>query len=145
MSRLGLLSPANDAERTVSVVASYQEAWDSMAKCDEGYLCEVCGKEVERLFESELYLRFVTGQLDAETLHTAGERHICCNPVLAQFITDEGFTPVVVEGDFDKRKMDSDFVQTREDLLTRGWRRLREIASQGLEIRDYPLSEFRRT
>ena len=39
-----------------------------MAKCDEGYLCEVCGKDVGKLTESELYLRYVVGQLDPETV-----------------------------------------------------------------------------
>ena len=26
-----------------------------MAKCDEGYLCQVCGHEVEQIVESDLY------------------------------------------------------------------------------------------
>jgi len=116
-----------------------------MAKCDEGYLCEVCGKDVGRLTESELYLRYVTGQIDPEILHTASERHIRCNSVLAQFIIDADFSPVVVEGDFDKRNMDPVYTQAQEELLTRGWHRLREIAGQGLPISDYPLPEFRRS
>ena len=59
-----------------------------MAKCDEGYLCEVCGKDVANLTESDLYLRYVIGMLDPEVLHTSPERHIRCNPALAQFIVD---------------------------------------------------------
>ena len=112
-----------------------------MAKCDQGYICDVCGEEVEAIIESDLYLRFVIGMLDPEILHTSAERHICCNPSLAQFVVDERFPPVVVEGEFDKRKMDEEFVQQREELLTRGWRRLHEIAQQDLSILEYPLPE----
>ncbi len=112
-----------------------------MAKCDQGYICDVCGDEVEAIIESDLYLRYVVGMLDPEILHTSAERHICCNPALAQFVVDERFPPVVVEDEFDKRKMDQGFVQQREELLTRGWRRLHEIAGQDLSILDYPLPE----
>lgn len=114
-----------------------------MAKCDEGYLCEVCGKEVERLTESDLYLRYVIGMLDPEVLHTTPERHIRCNPSLAQFIIADAFSPVVVVGDFDKRLLDADFVQQREALITRGWLRLRELLGQELPITEYPLPEVR--
>lgn len=62
-----------------------------MAKCEEGYLCAVCDGDVEAITDSDLYLRFVIGQLDPETLHTSRERHIRCNPVLAQFIVDPDF------------------------------------------------------
>ena len=34
-----------------------------MAPCDQGYLCDVCGDEVEEIFESDLYLRFVIGEI----------------------------------------------------------------------------------
>ena len=61
-----------------------------MAKCDEGYLCEVCGQDVAELTDSDLYLRYVIGLLDPETLHTTRERHIRCNPVLAQYIVHQG-------------------------------------------------------
>jgi hypothetical protein len=114
-----------------------------MAKCDEGYLCEVCGRDVGELVESDMYLRYVIGLLDPETLHTASERHIRCNPTLAQFIVDDDFEPVVVEGDFDKRRLDAGFVRERERLVTRGWRRLKELAPLDLPIIDYPLSEVR--
>jgi len=114
-----------------------------MAKCDEGYICDVCGAEVEQITESDLYLRYVVGMLDPEILHTSAERHIDCNPALAQFIVDEQFTPVIVGGDFDKRKMDPGFVRQREDLLTRGWQRLHEIAGEELSILEYPLPEVR--
>ena len=62
-----------------------------MAKCDEGYRCEVCGENVEAITQSDLYLRYVIGQVDPETLHTAAERHIRCNPAVAQFIVDDAF------------------------------------------------------
>jgi hypothetical protein len=114
-----------------------------VAKCEEGYICEVCGKDVADLASSDLYLRYVIGMLDPETLHTVKERHIRCNATLAQFIVDEDFAPVFVDGDFDKRKLDPLFVQQREQLVTRGWRRLKEIAGLNLPIVDYPLPEVR--
>jgi hypothetical protein len=114
-----------------------------MARCDEGYLCDVCGGDVESLADSDLYLRFVIGMLDPELLHTGSERHIRCNPMLAQFIVDERFSPVAVEGDFDKRRLDPNFVRDREQLVTRGWQRLLEVASSGLPILEYPLPEAR--
>ena len=40
-----------------------------MAKCEEGYLCEVCGGDVEAITDSDLYLRYVIGELDPEVLH----------------------------------------------------------------------------
>lgn len=114
-----------------------------MAKCEEGYLCAVCGADVEEIFDSDLYLRYVVGLLDPETLHTTRERHIRCNPVLAQFIVHEDFEPVVVEGEFDKRLLDPAYVRERESLVTRGYRRLREVAHLELPIIDYPLPEVR--
>ena len=112
-----------------------------MAKCDEGYLCEVCKQEVEDVTESHLYLAFVIGELDPELLHVSPECHIRCNPIVAQFIVDAEFESVNVEGDFDKRTLDSDYVRRREQLVTRGWRRLREIAGKDLPIIEYPLLE----
>jgi hypothetical protein len=113
-----------------------------MAKCDEGYPCEVCGRDVEGIRESDLYLRYVTGQLDPEQLHVAKERHIRCNPTLAQFIVDPAFEPVVVDGVFDKRQLDAAFVAERETLITRGWRRLQELAqTSDLSMLEYPLPE----
>ena len=114
-----------------------------MAKCEEGYLCDVCGGDVEEITESDLYLRYVIGLVDPETLHTTRERHVRCNPTLAQFIVDDDFPPVEVTGDFDKRLLDPSFVRERETLITRGWRRLREVASQELTLLEYPLAEVR--
>ncbi|MAT68640.1 MAG: hypothetical protein CMJ58_03875 [Planctomycetaceae bacterium] len=114
-----------------------------MAKCDEGYLCEVCGEDVAELVDSDLYLRYVIGMLDPEVLHTTPERHVRCNPTLAQFIVDDDFAAVTVEGDFDKRALDPVFVRERETLVTRGWRRLKQLAGRDERIIDYPLPEVR--
>lgn len=115
-----------------------------MAKCEEGYLCDVCGGDVESLTESDLYLRYVIGLIDPETLHTTRERHIRCNPTLAQFIVDPGFEPVIVAGPFDKRALDAEYVRRQEDLVTRGWRRLIDLNHQRpAAIQEYPLPEVR--
>jgi hypothetical protein len=115
-----------------------------MAQCDQGYLCDVCGDEVEDITESDLYLRYVTGELDGRALLATPERHIRCNPTSAQFIVDPAFPPVVVEGIFSKAELDPDFVRQRETLLTRGWQRLQELALERPALADYPLEEFRR-
>ena len=81
------------------------------------------------------------GQIDPETLHTTRERHIRCNPTLAQYIVADDFESVVVDGPFDKRTLDPQFVRQQERLLTRGWQRLKEVAGQELKIIDYPLPE----
>ena len=113
-----------------------------MAKCDEGYLCSVCGGDVENITDSDLYLRYVIGLLDPELLHAQPERHIRCNPTLAQFIIAEDFEPVIVEGDFSKSQLDRDHVNQREDLVTRGWQRLKELKGLGeVSILEFPLPE----
>ena len=112
-----------------------------MAKCDEGYLCDVCGQDVATLTESDLYLRYVVGMLDPEVLHTTPERHIRCNPELAQYIVADDFEPIFRDGPFDKRNLDPAFVRQQEELLTRGWRRLNEIVTLEVPIIAYPLPE----
>ncbi len=112
-----------------------------MAKCDEGYLCEVCGEDVAEFTDSDLYLRYIVGMLDPEVLHTTLERHIRCNPTLAQYVVADDFEAVVVDGPFDKRMLDAQFVRQQERLLTRGWQRLKEVAGKELKIIDYPLPE----
>ncbi len=115
-----------------------------MAKCDEGYLCEVCDQEVEGLTNSALYLQYVIGWIDPETLHTRRECHLQCLPALAQFIDDERFVPrVSVEGEFDRRRLDPSFVQERAAMVTRGYQRLWELQTKrrGLTVADYPLPE----
>jgi len=113
-----------------------------MVKCDEGYLCSVCGEDVASITDSDLYLRFIAGMIDPEVLHTTPERHIRCNPALAQFIVDPDFEPVVVAGEFAKAELDSDFRSSREQLLTRAWQRLREVDGSDLPIHQYPLPEI---
>lgn len=112
-----------------------------MAKCDEGYLCDVCGEDVAELTDSDLYLRYVIGLLDPEVLHTTKERHIRCNPALGQYIVDDRFSPILAEGPFDKRGLDPAYVRAQEMLVTRGWRRLVELRGSETPIIEYPLPE----
>ena len=113
-----------------------------MAKCDEGYLCAVCGNDVENITDSDLYLRYVIGAIDPELLHAQPEKHIRCNPTLAQFIVADDFEAVVVEDDFAKSNLDPDHVREREDLVTRGWNRLKELKDLGeVSILEFPLPE----
>lgn len=114
-----------------------------MAKCEKGYLCLVCGKEVEDLVDSELYLRYTVGWLDPEKLHIAPERHLRCNPALAQFISDDRFQDMQVPAELCKSQLDPEFVTKRTELLTRGYQRLLEIhqAGESVSITDYPLPE----
>ncbi len=114
-----------------------------MAVCEQGYLCEVCGGDVAEITDSDLYLRYVLGEVDPETLHVRPERHIRCNAVLAQFIVTEGFEPVVVEGPFGKAGLDPTFVTAEEARVTRGYLRLRELLHLELPITEYPLPEVR--
>jgi hypothetical protein len=113
-----------------------------MAKCDLGYLCDVCGKDVAEITDSDLYLRYIVGMLDPEVLHTTPERHIRCNPALAQYIVSDEFEPVVVEGPFDKRQLDAEYVRDQENLITQGWQRLHEVLQLGIPIIEYPLPEI---
>ncbi len=114
-----------------------------MARCDQGYLCDVCGEEVEEIGESDLYLRYVLGEVDPETLHVSPERHLRCHPTLAQFIDVDGFDPPVVEGYFAKDQLDPDFVAEETARVTRGYLRLRELPTLGLPIAEYPPPEVR--
>jgi hypothetical protein len=114
-----------------------------MAVCEQGYLCEVCGGDVAEITDSDLYLRYVLGEVDPETLHVRPERHIRCDAVLAQFIVAEGFEPVVVEGPFGKAGLDPTFVTAEEARVTRGYLRLRELLHLELPITEYPLPEVR--
>ncbi len=117
----------------------------TMARCDQGYLCDVCGEEVPEIVDSDLYLSFILGLVESRALLSRPERHIRCNPVQAQFIVDERFSPVVAEGVFDKRRLDSESVRAQEELVTRGWRRLQEVAGlpAPIPINEYPLLEVR--
>jgi hypothetical protein len=114
-----------------------------MALCEEGYLCEVCGEEVENLTDSDLYLRYVLGDVDPELLHRLKERHIRCNPSLAQFIVASGFPPLEMTGAFSKSELDLEFVAREEARVTRGYLRLQQLPGLGLPITEYPLPETR--
>jgi hypothetical protein len=112
-----------------------------MAACDTGYICDVCGKDVEAIFESDLYLRYIMGEVAPLDLPKQRERHIRCNPATAQYIIDPAFEPIVCEGMFAKTHLDAEFVRQQEELVTRAWRRLQEIPMLGLTIPEYPLAE----
>jgi hypothetical protein len=112
-----------------------------MARCEQGYLCEVCGRDVGEITDSDLYLRYVLGEVPAEQLHLLRERHVRCNPALAQYIVDPAFAPVRCEGVFAKEAMDPAFVAEEEARVTRGWRRLQELPALGVPIIEYPLPE----
>ncbi|MBY0460402.1 MAG: hypothetical protein K2V38_24060 [Gemmataceae bacterium] len=111
-----------------------------MTKCDEGYRCEVCGFDVDAIAESDLYLRFVLGEVPLESLHRLRERHLRCNPALAQYIVDPSFPPVECPGMFRKTELDPAFVAEEEARVTRGYRRLLAIPTLGLAVPEYPLS-----
>lgn len=113
-----------------------------MARCDQGYLCDVCGQEVEAMVDSDLYLRYILGEVPPEQLLHARDRHIRCNPATAQFIVDPNFAPVHCEGLFAKENLDPAFVAEQEERLTRAWRRLQELPKLGLTIEAYPLPDL---
>lgn len=115
-----------------------------MAKCDQGYLCQVCGKPVERIIESSLYLQYVIGWVDPEKLHLSPDQHLACNPTLSQFIEDERFQT----RDGSKKEsyfgqLDPEFVLQRTQLISRGYRRLWELLKlkNRPAVRDYPLDD----
>ncbi len=114
-----------------------------MARCEQGYLCDVCGNEVEEIVDSDLYLRYVLGEVPPEQLLTLRERHVRCNPAMAQFIVDPLFTPVRCEGPFAKGHLDPAYVAEQEERVTRAWRRLQDIPRLGVTIEEYPLPEVR--
>jgi hypothetical protein len=114
-----------------------------MARCEQGYLCEICGREVGEITDSDLYLRYVLGEVDPELLHLLPERHVCCNPALAQYVVDPSFAPVRCEGFFAKESLDPTYVAAEESRVTRGWKRLQEIPSLGIPIIEYPLPDVR--
>jgi len=88
-------------------------------------------------------LRYVIGEIDPEVLHTTPERHIRCNPTLAQFIVHAAFEPVTVDGPFDRRQLDAEFTEARCELISRGFARLVELEKRGGEsdVTGYPLAE----
>ena len=109
-------------------------------KCDEGYVCIVCGADVEAITESDLYLRYILGEIPLEKLHLYPECHIRCHPELAQYIVDAGFPPVKCDGPFAKTNLDSEYVVAEENRVTRAWRRLQEVPTLGIAITEYPIT-----
>jgi hypothetical protein len=83
----------------------------------------------------------VLGEVDPETLHLSPERHIRCNPTLAQFIVAEGFEQVRVAGVFSKQELDALFVAEEERRVNLGYLRLLEIPRRAISITEYPLPE----
>jgi hypothetical protein len=114
-----------------------------MARCEQGYLCDVCQQEVEQITDSDLYLRYILGEVPPEQLTRTPERHIRCNPTTAQFIVDAAFPPIQCSGAFAKQNLDAAFVAEQEERVTRAWRRLQELPTLGLTIAEYPLPEVR--
>jgi hypothetical protein len=114
-----------------------------MAQCETGYLCDVCGGDVEAITDSDLYLRYILGEVTPEKLHAMPERHIRCNPALAQFIVDPAFPPVSCAGAFAKEQLDPAYVAQEETRVTRGWQRLQEVPALALPLTEYPLPEVR--
>ena len=111
-----------------------------MARCELGYLCSVCGEEVEIITDSNLYLLYVLGEIKVDQLPTLADCHIRCNPALAQYIVDPAFPPVTCEGPFSKSGFDPGYVRSEDARVTRGWRRLQAIPTLGLTVPEYPLS-----
>jgi hypothetical protein len=114
-----------------------------MARCDQGYLCEVCGEEVEEIIDSDLYLRYILGEVSPLALPNQRERHIRCNPALAQYIADAHFSPARCAGAFGKENLDGAFVAEQQARVTCAWRRLQEIPKLRIPIPEYPLPEVR--
>ena len=110
-----------------------------MGRCDEGYLCEVCGEEVHNITDSDLYLRYVLGEVPAAELAGSPERHLACNPIVSQFIDDPRFERPVVDSPFAREHLDADFVVSEVARITAGYRRLREVVRLRLPIDEYPL------
>jgi hypothetical protein len=112
-----------------------------MVACEQGYLCDVCNKDVEAIVDSDLYLRYILGEVSPLALPNQRERHIRCNPATAQFIVDPGFAPVRCDGAFAKDALDPGYVREQEERVTRAWRRLQEIPRLGIPLTEYPLPE----
>ncbi len=105
-----------------------------MAGCERGYLCTVCGRRSRRSPTRTCICVTSWARSTWEVLHDSPERHIRCNPVLAQFIVTELFPPITVEGPFSKDCLDPEFVKSEEARVTRGYLRLHEVQTAGVPI-----------
>ena len=111
-----------------------------MARCDEGYRCQVCGTDVEQIVDSALYLRYILGEVFLDRLHLLPECHVRCDVALAQYIEDAAFEPVPCGGPFSRSELDPAFVAQEVERVSRGWRRLQAVPKLGLTLLEYPLS-----
>jgi hypothetical protein len=136
-----VILPEDERVAARGVASSRKEK--SMVACEQGYLCDVCGADVEAITESDLYLRYVLGEVPPLALPTQRERHIRCNPATAQYIVDPAFAPVRCDGVFAKESLDPAFVREQEERVTRAWRRLQDIPRLGIPITEYPLPDVR--
>jgi hypothetical protein len=123
------------------MTSSFYARDTNMVACDQGYLCDVCGKDVEAITDSDLYLRYIMGEVPPLALANMRERHIRCNPATAQYIVDPAFVPLKCEGIFAKELLDAVYVAQQETLVTRAWRRLQEVPRLGIPLTEYPLPE----
>lgn len=114
-----------------------------MARCDEGYLCQVCGREVKRLIDSSLYLQYVLGWIDSDQLQQTPDIHLRCNAGLSQFIDlPDRFEPMIADGEFDRRRLDPEYADGRTKLVTKGYLRLLQLQrNRSLSLAEYPLQE----
>lgn len=110
-----------------------------MARCDEGYLCHICGEEVKRIDESTLYLQYVLGWLAVEQLRQHPEAHLACSPSLSQFILDDSFPEVQADADWHKSRLDPVFREQREQQVTAAYQRLKNLQKHR---RDYKILEY---
>jgi hypothetical protein len=111
-----------------------------MSNCDEGYNCDRCGKYVENIRESELYLRYVIGAVPHAELPREPERHIRCAPEFAQYIVDPAFEAVPCEdAALSKQGLPEDVRVRQEELFTKAWLRLQELAEDGTPVDQYPM------
>ena len=117
-----------------------------MARCDRGYLCQACHEPVDTMPESELYLRYVLGEIPAEWLPAMPDRHLRCNPEIAQFIEHPDFPPLTDDDPTtDRRRIDPAAARARAERVTRAWLRLREIPAAGIPLAEMPLPDSPRT
>ena len=111
-----------------------------MANCDGGYFCYHCREYVENITESELYLRYVLGEVAFDNLLKLPDGHIRCNPNIAQYIDDDRFPPVSPEESaLRKENQDPGFVRSEVEKVTRAWRHLQSLPGSGIPVEEYPL------
>lgn len=101
---------------------------------------------MEHITDSQLYLSYVIGEIDPETLHASPECHLTCAPAFSQFIADERYgIPPELDGPFAKSQLDFEYVALRTALVSRGYARLwaiREERRKPLTVIEYPLPEY---